>query len=145
MKFVCRTCEAFMLFDEVEGIREDSLGVTFGCPNCGVRVSMVTNAGETQIVRTLGVQLGGRSEAATPLELARTSLVSAVPLPKTGGQTPTQPAAEVAWTPEAKERLERVPDFVRAFAKTMIEDMARQDGSNRVDGSLMDRAKERFM
>jgi hypothetical protein len=190
MKFVCRKCEAFMLFDEVEGVREDSLGVTFGCPQCGARISMVTNAGETQMVRTLGVRLGGRSEAPTPLELTRASLAGASPTPRSegsaaqetpaeslkksmgkcpfanvvagmapkadaaaqgggtptrGGGTPTQPAAHVAWTPEAEERLGRVPDFVRAFAKTMIEDMARQNGSSRVDGALMDTAKEKFM
>lgn len=185
MKFVCRKCEAFMLFDEVEGVREDSLGVTFACPQCGARISMVTNSGETQMVRALGVQLGGRSQAHAPLELTRKTLLSAgaegisiaVPAPGAAAeslkkslgkcpfanvivgmaQAPSQvpqgadssgsapAAAQVSWSPEAQERLERVPDFVRSFAKTMIEDMARGNGSGLVDGVLMDAAKEKFM
>lgn len=181
MKFVCRRCEAFMTFDEVEGVREDSLGVTFGCPQCGVKVAMVTNAGETQMVKALGVQLGGRAQAPVPMELTRQTLASSsVPKPSTPasnsvlgpqssalkesmGKCPfanmvkemsskTVPesgapgeSSTVEWAPEARERLERVPDFVRSFAKTMIEDMARQNGSSRVDAALMDAAKERFM
>ncbi len=175
MKFVCRKCEAFMLFDEVEGVSDSSLGVTFGCPECGAKIAMVTNAGETQMVRTLGVQLGGRAAAHSPMELTRQSLAGgaavkdapaltapAEDLKKSMGKCPfanvvagmaaTQqagsaslPAAEVSWNAEARERLERVPDFVRSFAKTMIEDMARQSGSNQVDGALMDAAKEKFM
>lgn len=183
MKFVCRRCEAFMLFDEVEGVREDSLGVTFGCPQCGARIAMVTNAGETQMVRALGVQLGGRSEAPQPLELTRQSLSSGPP-PRTSEEPrkspaeslkdsmgkcpfanalagmgakeagaspaagkPPQPSdpAQIRWSPEAEERLKKVPDFVRPFARTMIEELARQRGSDVVDGSLMDSAKEKFM
>ena len=172
MKFVCRKCETFMLFDEVEGVSDSSLGVTFRCPECDAKVAMVTNAGETQMVRTLGVSLGGRAQAPEPLELTRQSLASssapapqataapAAELKKSMGKCPfanvvagmtakaqeaSPSAAEVSWDTDARERLERVPDFVRSFAKTMIEDMARQSGSNRVDGALMDSAKEKFM
>lgn len=178
MKFVCRKCEAFMSFHELEGVREDSLGVTFSCAGCGARISMVTNPGETQMVRTLGVSLGGRSDAPAPLELTRKTLLAAgspppvpqahAPAPAAAGealkkslgkcpfanviagmaQAPAEApalAAQVSWTAEAKERLERVPDFVRPFAKTMIEDMARSKSSLLVDGALMDSAKEKFM
>lgn len=182
MKFVCRKCETFMAFSELEGIREDSVGVTFGCSGCGARISMVTNAGETQMVKALGVQLGGRQDSPAPLELTRATLQAASPLAedhaprsravepilgstaeslkKSMGKCPfanmmsempvkteaaRADAGPVSWTPEAKERLERVPDFVRGFAKTMIEDMARQDGSSVVNDALMDAAKTKFM
>ena len=59
MKFVCMKCETYMNFEKVEKPGEGSLGVFFGCPSCGARFTMVTNPGETQMVSSLGVQLGG--------------------------------------------------------------------------------------
>ena len=47
MKFVCRKCDQFMSFSDVEPVSEGSLGVTFGCPSCGIRIAMVTNAGSS--------------------------------------------------------------------------------------------------
>ncbi|MCA1837769.1 MAG: PCP reductase family protein [Actinobacteria bacterium] len=74
MKFVCLNCETYMLFEKVEKPAEGSLGVFFGCPSCGSKFSMVTNPGETQMVSSLGVQLGGRSAAAEPFEMTRGTL-----------------------------------------------------------------------
>src|SRR5437016_11561410 len=74
MKFVCLTCETYMGFEKVEKPAEGSLGVFFGCPSCGSKFSMVTNPGETQMVSSLGVQLGGRSAAAEPFEMTRGTL-----------------------------------------------------------------------
>lgn len=185
MKFVCRKCEAFMLFEEVEPVREESLGVTFECPGCHARISMVTNPGETQMVHALGVKLGGRNGQLEPLELTRQTLRATPPtrpaphpgLPSESpepGRAPTESAAEamksslgkcpfantiagmqeainspqeqeLPWTSEALARLERVPDFIRPFAKTAIEAMARQEGRARVDETLMDQAKDKFM
>ena len=51
-----------------------ALGVFFGCPSCNARFSMVTNPGETQMVSSLGVKLGGRTEAAEPFEMTRGAL-----------------------------------------------------------------------
>src|SRR5262249_61291715 len=56
------------------GQDEGSLTVTFGCPACGHRVAMLTNPWETQLVRTLGVKVGGRATAAAPFEQVRASL-----------------------------------------------------------------------
>src|SRR5213080_1607340 len=53
---------------------EGALGVFFGCPSCGAKFSMVTNPGETQMVSSLGVQLGGRTVAAEPFEMTRGTL-----------------------------------------------------------------------
>ncbi len=74
MKFVCMKCESFMSFNNVQTPGEQSLGVTFTCPTCEMQVAMVTNAGETAMVKSLGVQLGGRTAPATPMELTRSSL-----------------------------------------------------------------------
>ncbi len=74
MKFVCLECEAYMSFSTVEVVKEGSLGVRFTCPSCNRSFSMVTNPGETQMLTSLGVQLGGRKDAAKPLEMTRGSL-----------------------------------------------------------------------
>src|SRR5690348_1724338 len=74
MKFVCLNCETYMNFEKVEKPGEGSLGVFFGCPSCGAKFSMVTNPGETQMVSSLGVKLGGRTVAAEPFEMTRGTL-----------------------------------------------------------------------
>lgn len=74
MKFVCLKCETYMTFQKVEKPAEGSLGVFFTCPSCDATFSMVTNPGETQMVSSLGVQLGGRTSAAEPFEMTRGSL-----------------------------------------------------------------------
>src|SRR5919106_2515210 len=74
MKFVCLNCETYMSFEKVEQPAEGSLGVFFGCPSCGAKFSMVTNPGETQMVSSLGVKLGGRTVAAEPFEMTRGTL-----------------------------------------------------------------------
>src|SRR5918912_373431 len=63
-----------MGFEKVEQPAEGSLGVFFGCPSCGAKFSMVTNPGETKMVSSLGVQLGGRTAAAEPFEMTRGTL-----------------------------------------------------------------------
>ena len=63
-----------MTFEKVEKPAEGTLGVFFACPSCEAKVSMVTNPGETQMVSSLGVQLGGRTVAQTPLEMTRNTL-----------------------------------------------------------------------
>src|SRR5207247_7779086 len=73
-KLVCMKCETYMNFEKVEKPGEGSLGVFFGCPSCGARFTMVTNPGETQMVSSLGVQLGGRTAAAEPFEMTRGGL-----------------------------------------------------------------------
>ncbi len=74
MKFVCLNCETYMNFEKVEQPAEGSLGVFFACPSCSAKFSMVTNPGETQMVSSLGVKLGGRTVEAEPFEMTRGTL-----------------------------------------------------------------------
>ena len=59
MKFLCIACDQAMRLSGTAGPDEGSLTVTFACPACGHRVAMLTNPWETQMVRTLGVKVGG--------------------------------------------------------------------------------------
>jgi len=187
MKFVCLTCETYMGFEKVEQPAEGSLGVFFGCPSCGAKFSMVTNPGETKMVSSLGVQLGGRTVAAEPFEMTRGTLKEEAQAgagqmaaylndkisggqpaaaasatgkeeQKTGGcpfsavvaqmglGSGTQTGAgngdkNLTWTADAREKLERLPSFVRPMVQSSIETYARKHGYAAITLQVMDDAK----
>lgn len=182
MKFVCMKCESFMEFQKVENPAEQSLGVTFACATCGARIAMVTNAGETAMVQALGVKIGGRETAPSPMELIRENLkenggiqkpqvsptaqqeMLKAEMAKMGGShggggdtcpfssmiskmqatgaTETKPAAsEIPWTKDAKERIERVPSFMRPMIEMGIENYARRVGATTITPEVMDASK----
>lgn len=74
MKFLCIACDEAMRLQSTAGPDEGALAVTFVCPTCGHRVAMLTNPWETQMVRTLGVKVGGHAGQAAPFEQVRASL-----------------------------------------------------------------------
>ena len=74
MKFLCLDCDEPMKLVATQGPDEGSLSVTFRCPECGFRVAMLTNPFETQLVKSLGVKVGGRTAPATPFEHLRSAM-----------------------------------------------------------------------
>ena len=75
MKFLCIACDQAMRLAGTTGPDPDSLTVTFACPACGHRIAMMTNPWETQLVRTLGVKVGGApAEAPAPFAAVRAGL-----------------------------------------------------------------------
>ena len=161
MKFLCLDCDEPMKLHSTEGPQDDSLTVVFRCPECGFRVAMLTNPFETQLVRSLGVKVGGRTVPAAPFEHLRASMAGArpdafAPGPmEAGGESggPGCPfaamvneaaAAErpgVPWTEEAEVRLERVPAFIRPMARKAIERYAEGKGYGAVTEAVMDEAR----
>ena len=194
MKFVCLNCETYMNFEKVEKPGEGSLGVFFGCPSCSAKFSMVTNPGETQMVSSLGVKLGGRTVAAEPFEMTRGTLkdealagagqmgaylnekiqggqpvvaastVTATPektgekasggcpfsamvaeMGLTSGGKPgngTAPASsDFTWTVDAKEKLDRLPAFVKPMVQSSVEAYARKNGFKSITLQVMDDSK----
>jgi hypothetical protein len=191
MKFVCLNCETYMNFEKVEKPGEGSLGVFFGCPSCGAKFSMVTNPGETQLVSSLGVKLGGRTAAAEPFEMTRETLkdealagsgqmaaylnekihggqpVAATAVPgsgkegeKTGGGCPfsamvaemglttggkaansASGTSDFIWTADAKEKLDRLPAFVKPMVQSSVEAYARKQGYKTITLQVMDDSK----
>ena len=163
MKFVCRKCETFMLFEKLESPAEASLGITFECPECDARFSMVTNPGETSMVQALGVKLGGRTAPAGPMELTRETLKDpnvqdAMPASAgaatsasggSGGSCPfssmisgmQQPARQMEWSREALERMEKVPSFVKPMLQTSVETYAKDNGITLITPAVMEASK----
>ena len=187
MKFVCLNCETYMNFEKVEKPAEGSLGVFFGCPSCGAKFSMVTNPGETQMVSSLGVKLGGRTETAEPFEMTRGTLKEEAqagsgqmaaylnekiqggqPAAATAGKTAeksssgcpfsamvaemgltsggkttneSRPTSDFAWSVDAKEKLDRLPAFVKPMVQSSVEAFARKQGYKTITLQVMDDSK----
>ena len=171
MKFLCIACDQAMRLASTSGPDQGSLTVTFACPACGHRVAMLTNPWETQMVRTLGVKVGGQpgdAPAAAPFAGVRASLArqrdaafveeasapaaaDAAAIPSAGPGCPfaamipgygtPAPAEGPAWTPEAEARAERIPAFIRPMARQAIERFARDRGYGTITDAVMDAAR----
>ena len=161
MKFLCLDCDQPMKLHSTEGPDEGSLAVTFRCPECGFRVAMLTNPFETQMVRSLGVKVGGRTVPPEPFEQLRSTMAGVRPDAFTGGGGTSEttgpgcpfaaalgesaPAASepnvVTWAPEAEARLERIPSFIRSMARRSIERFAEGKGYASITEAVMDEAR----
>ena len=164
MKFLCLECNTAMEFKETATPDQGSLTAIFECPDCFAEFAMHMNPWETQMLKSLDVQLGGKSEAAQPMQVVRSflsekdpdNLTSEAPTVSTegGGKCPftsvvadafqEQETTGPVWTPEALERLERVPSFVRSMAKNSIEEFAREKGHTEITTEVMDIARGNF-
>ena len=150
-----------MKLHSTEGPDEGSLCVTFRCPECGFRVAMLTNPFETQMVRSLGVKVGGRTVPAEPFENVRATMAGTradvfEETAESGGMCPfaaslggadAVPAAEppgVPWDAAAAARLERIPSFIRPMAKRSIERFAAERGYPSINEAVMDEARSVF-
>jgi len=150
----------------------------------------VTNPGETQMVSSLGVKLGGRTVEAEPFEMTKGTLkTEATPAPGQmaaylneriqGGQPAVSAAAaspakapekasgcpfsamvaemgltasgksanggsaasEFTWTADAKEKLDRLPAFVKPIVQGSVETYARKQGFKTITLQVMDDSK----
>jgi DNA-directed RNA polymerase subunit RPC12/RpoP len=160
MKFLCLDCDEPMKLHETAGPDEGSLTVTFRCPECGFRVAMLTNPFETQMVKSLGVKVGGSSEPAQPFQHITSSMAGAradafegdvstateptgrgcpfgAMLNDQAGETPVA----VTWSPDAAARVERIPSFIRPMAKKAIERYAEAQGHATITEAVMDEAR----
>lgn len=145
MKFLCIECDKQMAFAERELPGDGTLAAVFACPACGRSVAMLTNPMETQLVSSLGVQIGGRSVPEQPFELTRSALASgredafaeASPSPASAAA----PAGRPVWDEAARERLGRVPSFVRGMVQRIYADYAAERQIALITTDVMDRAR----
>ncbi len=139
MKFICQSDNTVMEFVEtVAAEGGGSMSITFQCPTCGRGIAMVTNPGETQMVRSLGVTIGHEALDARPEPMAmiRDALVGGV-LP-----TPAPAGAEPIWTESALKRLAAAPAFVQGMVRRLYTDYARQKGYAEITPAVMTEARD---
>ena len=132
MKFLCVECDQQMAFGERQLPGDGTLAATFKCPKCGRVVAMLTNPMETQLVSSLGVEIGGRTVPAQPFEMINSMM--------TGGRA-DGPMGGPTWSPDAQERLSRVPNFVRGMVKKIYADYAKERGITEITPAVMDTAR----
>lgn len=140
MKFLCIECDKAMSFAERELPGDGTLAAVFTCPACARSVAMLTNPMETQLVSSLGIKIGGRTVPEQPLELTRSSIAEG-----RGDAFVDAPAAprgrSPSWDAAARERLERVPAFVRGMVMRIYNDYAAERGIATMTTDVMDRAR----
>lgn len=132
MRFLCVECDQQMAFGERQLPGDGTLAATFKCPKCGRVVAMLTNPMETQLVSSLGVEIGGRTVPAQPFEMIGSMVTAGRP----DGQT-----ASPSWSVDAQERLGRVPSFVRGMVKKIYADYAKERGIPEITPAVMDTAR----
>jgi len=131
MKFLCVECDQQMAFGERQLPGDGTLAATFKCPKCGRVVAMLTNPMETQLVSSLGVEIGGRTVPAQPFEM-----IDAMTVGRSDGRT-----VGPSWSADAQERLARVPNFVRGMVKKIYADYAKERGITEITPAIMDTAR----
>lgn len=142
MKFLCVDCDARMDYEERHQPGDGTFAAAFACPKCGRRIAMLANPMETQLVTSLGVQIGGRVLDGQPMELVRTVLDGRADAFRDETPPGAMPAsARPAWSADAVDRLARVPGFVRGMVKRIYTDYAIEHGIVEITPAVMDRAR----
>lgn len=140
MKFLCVGCDAVMEYVERRLPGDGTMAVVYVCPICGRETAMLANPMETQLVSGLGIEVGGRTVPAEPLELVRSSVDGLADRGDAVGEgTPSR--ARVRWSEEARERLLAVPSFVRGMVKRIYGEYASERGIEEITPEIMDRAR----
>jgi hypothetical protein len=140
VKFLCVECDRQMVFEERQLPGDGTLAAAFKCPACGRVVALLTNPMETQLVASLGVKIGGRTIDEQPMETVRGMVATGRDDaftddgPRTTEHAPT-------WSVEARDRLTRVPGFVRGMVKRIYADYAKEHGIAEITPAMMDAAR----
>jgi hypothetical protein len=115
------------------------MAIRYSCPNCGRRISMITNPGETQMVSSLGVTIGHEALAergAGPMNQIRRSLEAET------GWTDDRGLPDPVWTEAAERRLAAAPGFVQGMVRRLYTDWAKRNGYEEVSPAVMSKARD---
>lgn len=144
MKFLCISCDEPMKLTKADKPDEGgSIAALFSCPSCSHQIAMLTNPLETQMVQSLGVQIGPGESQAGESQAAKAE-AGGCPFSGMLAEMEAKGSGEVTWTAEAKARLENIPDFVRPMAKQGIESFAKSNGHATIDDEVMEEARGQF-
>ncbi len=139
MKFLCIPCDEPMKLQQAAGPEAGSLDLRFRCALCGHEVAMLTNAGETQLVQSLGVRVGRDKGPITPMVQLRTHLAGAKSETLTKDTTP-----EPIWTEAAETRLAEHPRFVQPVIRKTYTDYARRQGLHEISPEVMNEIRRKL-
>ncbi len=138
MKFLCVSCDEAMKLIEAKPPDRGSLTIVYRCPKCAHEFAMLTNPYETQVVGSLGVQVGPEGDGASSSKCPFPGVMQEM------GASLDGSSAAFPWTPEASERLANIPEFARPMARTGIEKFAKDRGLAEIDVEVLEQAKGFF-
>jgi hypothetical protein len=113
---------------------DGTFAAAYSCPTCGRQIAMLANPMETQLVGSLGVKIGGDTLDRDPMELVRAEMEGAEAKLGAKVNRPT-------WTAESRDRLDRVPSFVRGMVMKIYNDWAMERGLTEITPKVMDEAR----
>jgi|TARA_B100000959_G_scaffold123970_1_gene130217 hypothetical protein len=122
-----------MTLNGVDDGGPESVAVRFVCPECDSRIAMITNPMETQMVKSIGVKIGGRDDKLAPMEMIKESIQENARAKDT--------LLGVKWEESAEKRLLNVPEMARPMARKAIENHAKKMGYETITLEVMDEAK----
>lgn len=143
MKFLCVACDQQMVFEQRQIPGDGTLAAAFRCPECERIVAMLTNPMETQLVSSLGIEIGGKTVPEQPLEMVRGNVETGRDDAFVEEEAPdtSRSSGAVVWSLAAVERLENVPRFVRGMVKRIYTDYAKERDIAEITPEIMDRAR----
>ena len=157
MKFLCVQCDEVMSFSDRDLPGDGTITALFSCGVCGREMAMLTNPMETQLITSLGVEIGGRTVPEQPFQQTRTRLDApredvfvdaVVSSSEDNGDANTASVSEhefakirVTWSPEATDRLGGVPRFVRGMVKRIYTDYAQEKQIEIITPDVMDQIR----
>ncbi|MBI3982924.1 MAG: hypothetical protein HY337_08440 [Gemmatimonadetes bacterium] len=145
MKFLCVNCDEQMTFQERREPGDGTFAAAFTCARCGHTIALLANPMESQLVRSLGVEIGGRTLDPEPMALVRENVVGRADAFAAASSTPQSATRNLqsppTWSPEAIDRLARVPSFVRGMVRKIYADYAAERGIAEITPAVMDQAR----
>jgi hypothetical protein len=142
MKFLCIECDAQLTFTDRQQPGDGTFAAAFVCPKCGRHIALLANPMETQLVTSLGVQIGGSELDPAPMELTRAAAVVRDDAFVTrDGDARSASAVRPRWSADAQARLGQVPRFVRGMVKKIYGEYAADHGIAEITPDVMDRAR----
>jgi hypothetical protein len=141
-----------MTFQERREPGDGTFAAAFTCATCGHTIALLANPMESQLVRSLGVEIGGRTLDPEPMRLVRDNVAGradafveqsfhpqSTPRKAQSPEPPTPHAP--TWSPEAIDRLARVPSFVRGMVRKLYAEYAAERAIAEITPEVMDRAR----
>ena len=158
MKFLCISCNEQMKLQNTDSAvapdKAGSLSIRYECPECLVEIAMLTNSFETQLVTSLGVEIGGKTVDGKAAAGDATQSAGKCPFSEKAREAMTQGLSvkpgevegygAIRWTAQASVRLEKMPEFARPMARNGIEQYAVKKGYTTIDEKCLDEAKIEF-
>lgn len=156
MNVICQ-CQAEMVCEEADEVKTE-VRLVFVCPDCRHEVTIAGPAAQAETMFDLAARPVWTNQARHRLDRIPPFAWPAVQeeaegyaktvgrrLISSGLMDEAKFSGTMPWTPEAEQRLQNVPEAVRAMARVEIERMARERGATTVTEAMMDEAKGKFL